>query len=305
MIKVFGHKNPDADSTISSIAVSDVLNKTGRASTACTQGDLTNDSTWILEKFSLEAPELIEEVKGEKVALVDTTTNEQLPQDIEEAKVVFVLDHHNLGSLRTSAPLEMWIRPVGCCGTIIQELYNHHNLEIPKNIAGALIATILNDTVMFKSPTTTEADKIAVEELNKIAQINVEEVGMEMFKVKSDVNLPAERLIRRDFKNVAVGQNMFGIGQIELIDADHISPSKQEEIISEMNRIKNDDGYETVIMIITDIIKQSSYLLVVSNDMFRIDKAFDTKIENNVSKWLPGVMSRKKQIIPPILSGSY
>lgn len=305
MIKVFGHKNPDADSTISAIAVSDVLTKTGRPSIACSQGDLTNDSKWILDQFSLNAPKLIEEVSGEEVALVDTTTNEQLPQDIHEAKVVFVLDHHNLGSLKTNAPLEMWIRPVGCCGTIILDLYKHHNLEIPQNISKALIATILNDTVMFKSPTTTDADKLAVEELNKIAKIDVEKTGMEMFKVKSDVNIPAERLIRRDFKNVAVGQNMFGIGQIEVIDADIISPNKQKEIISEMNKVKNEDGYETVIMIITDITKQSSYLLVISNDMFPIDKAFNTVIHNNVSEWLPGVMSRKKQIIPPILKGSY
>lgn len=182
-IIVCGHKNPDCDTITAAIAVADLLSKRGMEATAVAQGPCTPDTEFVLKTFGLAAPAIETDATGKDIALVDTTELSQALDNLDKGKVLFVVDHHKLGDVTTSNPLEMWVWPVGCTGTIIKAMYEFYGIEIPKNIAGAIMLAILNDTVLFKSPTCTDADKKAVEALAKIAGVaDYKALGMDMLK---------------------------------------------------------------------------------------------------------------------------
>ena len=299
-IYVIGHKNPDSDAIISSIAAAKLLKARGLDAIAYKQGEANPETKFILEKFGLDTPETITSVEGKDLAIVDTTDATHLPEDLEKANIVFVADHHKLGGLKTAMPLEFYGQPVGSSATIITNIFKSENKTIPASLAGAMLCAILSDTVLFKSPTTTDWDKKAVEELAKIAGIERPlDLGLEMLKVKSSIEKDsALDLINRDFKEFNIKNRKFGIGQIELIDGS-MADSKKPAIMEEMKKLQSTGNYDTVILLITDIMKEGSEMLVVSNDMPSIEKAFGVKIENN-SVWVDGMMSRKKQVVPPL-----
>ena len=152
---VVGHKIPDSDSICSAIALSYLKTTLGEETVPARLGELTPETMFILDKFGFEQPELKTSYAGEGVYVVDHSDIELAPDDIDEATILGIIDHHKLGDLTTSTPLEIWVRPVGCTNTIIKMMYDFHNVEIPKNIAGAMLCAILSDTVIFKSPTCT------------------------------------------------------------------------------------------------------------------------------------------------------
>ncbi|MHA1574556.1 MAG: manganese-dependent inorganic pyrophosphatase [Alphaproteobacteria bacterium] len=298
---ILGHMNPDADSILSAIALEDLLTKRGIDCQAFAQGSPAKDAQWVLDKFGFSAPEIISSVANRDVFLVDTTIVAQMPADIKQANIVGIVDHHKLGEITSSGPIEAWIRPVGCCGTIIKEMYDYYNIKIPEKIAGLLLSAILNDTVIFKSPTTTDLDTKACQKLAKIAKISdIESYGKEMFIIKSDVNSPADKLLFRDYKEYEINGKKTGIGQLELIDLNTIE-SKKNSLIAEMKKIKAEKKLDAVILMLTDIMKEGTELLVVADDVEFVEKALETKITDNKSTWLQGVLSRKKQIIPPLM----
>ena len=183
-----GHIIPDSDSVCSAISLAYLLNKIGRPATPARQGELNPETKFILDKFGFEAPVLKTSFAGDELFITDYSDIAQAPQELDKTTVVGIVDHHKLGDITTSAPLECWIRPVGCTNTIVKEMYDYHKVEIPVNIAAIMMCAILSDTVIFKSPTCTALDIQVVKELAKIA--NVEDygaLGMEMFKVKSDL----------------------------------------------------------------------------------------------------------------------
>jgi manganese-dependent inorganic pyrophosphatase len=296
-ILVMGHMNPDTDSIISAIAVADLLSKRGMEAKAVAQGEVTPESAFVLGKFGLTAPEVVTSVAGQKLWLVDTTDGAQLPADIKEAEVVGVTDHHKLGDVTTSNPLEMWVWPVGCCGTVIKAMYDFYGIEVPKGIAGGLLCAILSDTVMFKSVTTTPADKKAVAELAAIAGVaDTTTVGMDMFKVKSAVDgASMESLVFRDYKDFDMNGNKVGIGQLEVIDLSMLDAVK-EGLFAEIQKVKA-GGRHSVFLLLTDIMKEGSEMLIVSDDPSVVNKAFGVEVAGK-SVWLDGVMSRKKQVVP-------
>ncbi|MFV0347534.1 MAG: manganese-dependent inorganic pyrophosphatase [Halodesulfovibrio sp.] len=296
-ILVMGHMNPDTDSIISAIAVADLLSKRGMEAKAIAQGEVTPESAFVLGKFGLTAPEVVTSVAGQKLWLVDTTDGAQLPADIKEAEVVGVTDHHKLGDVTTSNPLEMWVWPVGCCGTVIKAMYDFYGIEVPKGIAGGLLCAILSDTVMFKSVTTTPADKKAVAELAAIAGVaDTTTVGMDMFKVKSAVDgASMESLVFRDYKDFDMNGNKVGIGQLEVIDLSMLDAVK-EGLFAEIQKVKA-GGRHSVFLLLTDIMKEGSEMLIVSDDPSVVKKAFGVEVAGK-SVWLDGVMSRKKQVVP-------
>ncbi|GFM33855.1 manganese-dependent inorganic pyrophosphatase [Desulfovibrio subterraneus] len=296
-ILVMGHMNPDTDSIISAIAVADLLSKRGMEAKAVAQGEVTPESAFVLGKFGLTAPEVVTSVAGQKLWLVDTTDGAQLPADIKEAEVVGVTDHHKLGDVTTSNPLEMWVWPVGCCGTVIKAMYDFYGIEVPKGIAGGLLCAILSDTVMFKSVTTTPADKKAVAELAAIAGVaDTTTVGMDMFKVKSAVDgASMESLVFRDYKDFDMNGNKVGIGQLEVIDLSMLDAVK-EGLFAEIQKVKA-GGRHSVFLLLTDIMKEGSEMLIVSDDPSVVKKAFGVEVAGK-SVWLDGVMSRKKQVVP-------
>ncbi|MCF6172802.1 MAG: manganese-dependent inorganic pyrophosphatase [Campylobacteraceae bacterium] len=295
---VFGHTNPDSDSIVGAISLAYLKNQLGEDCISARQGEISPETKFILEKFDGKLPLLKTSYAGEKVYIVDTTDLAILPKDILKATVLGVADHHKLGDLTTSTPLECWIRPVGCSNTIIKEMYDFYKVQIPKEIAGMMTCAILSDTVIFKSPTCTKIDTKAVKDLAKIAGIeDYKKLGMEMFIVKSAVEgASARELITRDYKEFDMGKSKLGVGQLEVVDLS-VFDDKKEMLLEEMKKVKEENGLHSVIILLTDIMTEGSQLLVVSEDESMVEKAFDKKLENQ-EVWLDGVLSRKKQIIP-------
>jgi len=293
-----GHTTPDSDSICSAISLAYLLNKIGREAIPARQGKVSPETQFILDKFGFEAPLLKTEFAGCELFITDYSDRGQAPKDLDEATVVGIVDHHKLGDITTSTPLECWIRPVGCTNTIVKEMYDHYNVQIPANIAGIMMCAILSDTVIFKSPTCTETDIKAVKELAKIAGVeDFGAVGMEMFKVKSAVDGVAVRdLILRDYKPFDMHGKKVGIGQLEVVDLS-IFDDKKDDLQADLDKLREEENLHTACLLLTDIMKEGSEVLVSSEDPTIFEKAFDKKLENG-KVWLDGCLSRKKQIIP-------
>ena len=289
--------NPDTDSIVSAIVAADLYSKRGMDVTPVAQGAPTPETEFVLKKFGIAAPQVVADVAGKDVYLVDYSDLAQAPKGMDSATVLGIVDHHKLGDVTTSSPLEAWIWPVGCTNTVLKNMYDFYGIEIPKNLAGAMLCAILSDTVIFKSPTCTPADKKAVEELAKIAGVSdVVALGMEMFKVKSAVDgTPMKDLVFRDYKDFDMNGNKVGIGQLEVVDLSILEPVKAG-LQAEIEMVKA-EGRHSVFLLLTDIMKEGSEMLIVSDDPSVVEKAFGVKAEGS-TVWLPGVMSRKKQVVP-------
>jgi len=297
---VVGHKVPDSDSIVGAIALAHLKNQIGEEAIPSRLGELSPETQFILDKFGFEAPELKMSYAGESLYIVDHSERTQGPDDIDDATILGIIDHHKLGDITASTPLEIWVRPVGCTNTIIKMMYDFHNVEIPKNIAGAMMCAILSDTVIFKSPTCTTADIKCVEALAEIAGIeNPQELGMDMFKVKSAVEgTPVRDLVLRDFKDFDMNGNLVGIGQLEVIDL-AIFDEMKADLEADIAKLKAEGNRHSVLLLLTDIMKEGSELLVVSdNDNLSLEAFGSATTEGKV--WLDGVLSRKKQVVPPL-----
>ena len=295
---VFGHTNPDSDSIVGAISLSHLKNELGEDTIPSRQGEISPETEFILNKFGGTAPELKTSYAGEKVYIVDFSDIAQAPKDIKEATILGIVDHHKLGDLTTDTPLECWIRPIGCSNTVIKEMYDYHGVAIPKDIAGMMMLAILSDTVIFKSPTCTKIDTKAVKELAQIAGIeDYKSLAMEMFIAKSAVEgASARNLNTRDYKEFDMNGTKVGVGQMEMVDIS-VLDNRIDELFTDMKAMKDENGLHTILILLTDIMKEGSQLLCVSDDASKVEAAFNTKLENNQA-WLDGVLSRKKQVIP-------
>ncbi len=295
---VFGHTSPDSDSIVGAISLSYLKNQLGEDCVPTRQGEISAETKFILNKFGGTLPELKTSVAGEKVYIIDFSDKAQAPKDIMQATILGIVDHHKLGDLTTDTPLECWIRPIGCSNTIVKEMYDYHKVEIPKDIAGMMMCAILSDTVIFKSPTCTKVDTKAVKELAAICGVeDYKALAMEMFIAKSAVNgASARNLNTRDYKMFEMNGSKVGINQLEMVDIS-VLESRKQELLEDMKKMKEEDGLHTVVVLLTDIMKEGSQLLVVSDDESKLEAAFDIKLQNSQA-WLPGVLSRKKQVIP-------
>ncbi len=293
-----GHTTPDSDSICSAISLAYLLNKIGREAIPARQGEVNPETQFILDRFGFEAPELKYQFAGEELFITDYSDKGQAPADIDEATVVGIVDHHKLGDITTSTPLECWIRPVGCTNTIVKEMYDYHGVEIPKDIAGIMLCAILSDTVIFKSPTCTKIDTKVVKELAKIAEIeDFKALGMEMFKVKSAVDGVSPReLILRDYKPFDMHGNAVGIGQLEVIDL-AIFDSVKDDLEADLEELRAEKNLHTACLLLTDIMKEGSEVIVASIDNSIFESAFNVELEDG-KVWLDRCLSRKKQIIP-------
>lgn len=299
-ISVVGHANPDTDSVTSAIAFATLLNAQGMEAKACMQiaaADLNPESTTVLKRFGLAAPELIDDAAGKQIALVDFSDLAQGPANLASAELVAVVDHHKIGDVTTNTPILFRAEPVGCTGTVLNKMFKEAGVAIPQDVAGGMLAAILSDTVNFKSPTCTEDDKLAVNDLKVIAGVtDTEELFMEMLKAKSAVDgVPAKDLLFRDYKDFDMKGSKVGVGQLELATLDQVA-NVREELVKAMEVVKA-DGRHTVLLMLTDVVKEGTDLVVLSDDTALIEKAFDAKLSGN-SMWIPGMMSRKKQTVP-------
>ncbi len=299
-ICVVGHSNPDTDSVTAAIALAALLKAQGQDAKACMQSDtasLNPESQMVLERFGLAAPEEITDAAGKQVALVDFSDISQAPANITDAEVVTIVDHHKIGDVTTNNPILFRNEPVGCTGTVLNKMYKDAGVEIAKDVAGGLLAAILSDTVNFKSPTCTEDDKAAVADLKGIAGVeDTEELFMAMLKAKSSVaGVPAKDLLFRDYKDFDMKGNKVGVGQLELATLDQVADIRAD-LLAAMEEVKQ-DGRHTVLLMLTDVVKEGTDLVVVSDDAALVENAFDGKLEGT-SMWVDGMMSRKKQTVP-------
>ncbi|MCR5536208.1 MAG: manganese-dependent inorganic pyrophosphatase [Succinivibrio sp.] len=294
---VIGHKNPDTDSIIAALAAANLYQGRGIAVEPVCQGEPAPETAFVLDRFNLKAPRIVHTVAGEELYLVDYSDLAQAPDDFAQAKLLGIIDHHKLGDVTSDAPVECWIQPVGCSNTIIKICHDYYGVSIPAPLAGAMLCAILSDTVLFKSPTCTEQDKKAAEELAKLAGIDdLNALGFEMFKAKSNLNASPRDLIFRDFKDFEMGGKKIGIGQLELLSLDMITPELKAKLQQELDKVKG-EGRNSAILILTDIMKEGSEMLLCSDNAETIYTALKTSAGNT---WMPGVLSRKKQVVPPL-----
>lgn len=294
---VLGHKNPDTDSIVSALSAANLYRGRGIDVKPVAQGEPAPETAFVLKTFNLAAPEVVTSVAGQNVYLVDYSDLAQAPADFDKANLLGIIDHHKLGDVSSVAPVECYIQPVGCSNTVIKFLHDLYNVEISKALAGAMLCAILSDTVLFKSPTCTEADKKAAAELAKIAGVeDMQKLGMDMFKAKSNLDGATPReLIFRDFKDFDMSGHKVGIGQLELTSLAMVTPELKAALKAELEVIKG-EGRHSAILVLTDVMEEGSELLLSSDSPETITKALNTTLSDKM--WLPGVMSRKKQVVP-------
>ena len=301
-VSVVGHSNPDTDSVAAAIAYANYLKATGTDAKPVMQieaSKLNPESKTVLDKFGLTAPETMMDAAGKKVALVDFSDIGQAPANIKEAEIIAIVDHHKIGDITTNNPIFFYAQPVGCTCTVLYEMYKNNNVNLPKDIAAGMLCAILSDTVNFKSPTCTDADKAAVDALKGIAGVSdTDALFMEMLKAKSSVEgVPIKDLIFRDYKDFDMNGKKVGIGQIELATLDQVA-SIRDDLYKALEDVKA-DGRHSVLFMLTDVVKEGTDLMVISDDTALIEKAFNAKLDGK-SMWVNGMMSRKKQTVPPL-----
>lgn len=235
-----------------------------------------------------------------RVILVDHNEKGQAVDGLENAKLLEIIDHHRLGALETMSPVYFRNQPLGCTATIIYQFFMESNVEIPKDIAGLLCAAILSDTLMFRSPTCTMVDKMAAEKLSEIAEINIKEFGLQMFRAGSNLkNKSPEEIFYHDYKKFVLGDINLGVGQITSLDEDELVNIK-EKLVTYLGKAYKEHGMNIICFMLTNIITESTEVIFVGNDAKElIEDAFNVTSENNCAV-LKGVVSRKKQFIPAI-----
>lgn len=299
-IVVIGHKNPDADSILSAIALANLKTQQGIPAIPLAQGPPNQETEYVLKACKLDAPSIQTSVTGQRVILVDHSDYLQAPDDITKATVVGLVDHHKLGGLTTDEPIEVWVFPTGCTSTIIARMYTSAGIRIPREIACGMLGAIISDTLLFSSPTTTQEDRDASAKLAQIAGVeDIQAFGQKQLQAKSSIEeMSAIYLLKQDLKTFDMHGRKVGVAQLELMDLSSVA-TRKDEFLSAMKTLK-DEGYHSILLMLTDIGKQGTDLLVVSDNVRIIESAFGLK-EIGHSVWLPGVVSRKKQVVPGLL----
>lgn len=304
-ILIFGHKNPDTDSITSSIVMENLEKKLGNENVkAFKLGKINKETEFVLNYFKIEEPETLEKIsEKENVILVDHNAFVQSIDGIEKANILKVIDHHCISNFETKMPLYFLAKPVGCTQTILYDLYKSYNIEIEPNIAGLMVSAIISDTLLFKSPTCTEEDVEAANELAKIANIDLEKYGMEMLKAGTDLSdFTEEELINIDSKNIESNGVSIQVAQINTACIEDVLKS-QKEIEAEIIKFIEKNKVSIFMFLITDIINSNSEAIVLGEKREIAETAFGEKIENN-RMFLKGVVSRKKQVFPVLMENT-
>ena len=298
-ILIFGHKNPDTD-TICSSMVKQILNENdGKTNTQAVRlGNVNKETQYVLDYLKIEAPELIEGVKkGQEVILIDHNEFSQSADGIEKAKIIGVIDHHRIANFQTTEPLYYTARPYGCTSTILFKDFKQKGIEIEKTEAILMASAIISDTLLLKSPTTTSHDKEALEELAKIANIDLDTYGIEMLKAGTDLDdFSEEELINLDAKKFEENGVKCVIAQVNTVSIEDVLKRK-EKLEEAINNEIEKDNLNLFVFAITDILNSNSQIIALGNRTDIIEKSY--KLEDNMA-FLKGVVSRKKQILPMV-----
>ncbi len=300
-VLVLGHKNPDTDSICSAISYAYLKNKMGMVAEPIRLGEVNNETLFALETFKFDQPRLVTQVAKEvtQVILVDHNERQQSAEDLDEVQVIEVVDHHRIANFETTDPLYFRAEPVGCTTTIILKLFKENGVEVPSNIAGLMLSAIISDSLLFKSPTCTQQDIDAAAELSKIANIDAQNYGLDLLKAGADLsNKTLEDLISIDSKEFEAGDHRFEIAQVNAIDVEEVM-ARQKELEVLMKNTISTKGLGLFMFVVTDILNNNSVAIVLGERAEIIERAFQTSVVDH-RVLLPGVVSRKKQIVPVI-----
>jgi len=303
VLQVFGHKSPDTDSTGSPIIWAWYLSEIqGIPAQANLLGEPNNEALFMLQHWQLDKPEIISEVApGAPVVIVDTNNPAELPDVINQADIRAVIDHHKLvGGLETKAPIDITIRPLACTATIMHDLMGADAAKMPRAVKGAMLSCILSDTLAFRSPTTTDHDRALAEALAEELSVNLSEYSAQMFAAKSDVSAFSDvELLRMDSKSFPVGDQTFRVSVLETT-APHVVLARKAALMAAMGPVALEDNVDQLLLFVVDILAEEATLLVPNEAVKSIaEKSFDVCVDGD-SVVLPGVMSRKKQIVPQL-----
>ena len=295
---IFGHKNPDTDSIISSIVMADFEKKMGNENAvACRLGMINKETEYVLNYVGVEAPEFIEDVEdGAEVIIVDTANPGELIPNLNNVKIKRIVDHHQV-LLNTGYPLFYRAEPVGCTETVMYKLYKENNLEIDKKIATLMLSAIISDTLLLKSPTCTDDDRRIVKELAKTADIDYEAYGMDMLKAGTDLSsFTIDEILHLDAKAISLKDVKSIIAQVNTASIPEVMKMK-DELEAGINKIIEENNLDIFMFLITDIVNSNTQVIVLGNRADIVEKAYNVKLENNTAL-LEGVVSRKKQVVP-------
>ncbi|MEM7295716.1 MAG: manganese-dependent inorganic pyrophosphatase [Pseudomonadota bacterium] len=301
MIKVFGHKSPDTDSTGSPIVWAWYLNhiKSSPAEPVLL-GTPNTEAAFVLDHWGIDMPKIIRDVADdEPVVIVDTNNPAELPANINSADIRAIIDHHKLvGGLETKGPIDIRIEPLACTATIMWKMIGKDMAQAPRHVKGAMLSCIISDTIAFRSPTTTQEDTAIAHALAEELSIDIDAYVDQMFAAKSDVSgLSDTELLRMDSKEYTVDGTKFRVSVLETTSAKTVL-ARQDGLVSAMDGVAAEDGVDQVLLFVVDILNEEATLLT-PNDLTRTvaAKSFGAAAEGD-SVVLPGIMSRKKQIIP-------
>ena len=298
---VFGHKNPDTDAIVAAKAYSYLQNKLGADTEAVALGEPNEETQFVLDYFKEPAPRVIKTASNEvdAVMLIDHNEAQQSVDDIKDVQVTHVVDHHRIANFETSAPLYYHAEPLGCSSTIILKEFKQHGVEVPANIAGMMLSAIISDTLLLKSPTTTDEDVAAVKELAKIAGVDYEKYGLDMLKAGTNLASKSdETLISQDAKSFDMNGTQVRVDQINTVDLDEVF-DREDGLRAAIEKQNKENGYDLFLLMVTNILNSDTRLLVVGEPQSVVEQAFGKRLEDNKMD-LPGVVSRKKQIVPPL-----
>ena len=295
---VFGHKSPDSDTITSSIVMANLENKLGNTDAkAYRLGSINKETEFILNYLNMDAPELLESIEdGSDVILVDHNSPSESIDNLNNLNILKIVDHHKL-ALETSYPLFLRFEPVGCTETILFKLYQENGVEITKEIATLMLSAIVSDTLLLKSPTTTEDDISAVKALSKIAEVDVDEYGLEMLKAGTDLSsFTIDEILQLDAKQIDFKDVRSIINQVNTASIDDVMEMK-DELEEGISKIIDSENLDLFILLITDIVNSNSQVIALGKSAKLIEKAYGVELIDNTAL-LEGVVSRKKQVVP-------
>jgi len=300
---VFGHQNPDTDAIASSYGWAHLEREVfGRDAEAVALGTPNEETAFVLEYFGVTAPRVVESAKAEGVNQVILTDHNEFQQsitDIKEVEVAAVIDHHRVANFETANPLYMRLEPVGSASSIVYRAFKENGVTPPKEVAGLLLSGLISDTLLLKSPTTHATDPQVAAELAEIAGVNLEEYGLALLKAGTNLaSKSAEELIDIDAKTFALNGSDVRVAQVNTVDIAEVL-ERQEEIEVAMTAAIVSEGYSDFVLMITDIVNSNSEIVALGSNMDKVEAAFNFKLENNHA-FLPGAVSRKKQVVPQL-----
>ena len=295
---IFGHKNPDTDSICSAIVYANLKTKLGMNVEAVRLGSLNKETEYVLNYAEVKAPRLIEKVEEgvEEVILVDHNEFQQSVDNIRDVKITEVIDHHRIANFETNDPLYFRAEAVGCTATILNKMFKENGVEVSEKDALLLLSAIISDTLLFKSPTCTQEDIQAGEELAKVANVDLEKYGLDMLKAGTDLSDKSiAELLAMDSKEFMMGPSKVEIAQVNAVDLEEIY-KKQREIEKEIEKVIEEKDLDLFLLVVTDIINSNSEVLALGKASRNVEDAFNVQLAGNRAL-LEGVVSRKKQIV--------